>query len=150
MSNKPSKRPSRSVQRTDRAVASARPRAWIIAAGVAVAVILALGLALLVRPSAPPPLEGPAARGQELARTKGCTSCHSPDGSQREGPTWDGLAGSTVRLADGTTVTADDAYLTRAIRDPRGQQVAGFRVMPTVPATDDEVAALVAYIKALG
>ena len=41
------------------------------------------------------------------------------------GPTWKGLAGSRVKLVDGTTVTADNAYLRTAIEDPDRQIVAG-------------------------
>jgi cytochrome c1 len=82
--------------------------------------------------------------------TLGCVSCHSTDGSRREGPTWKGLAGSTVELADGTTVVADEAYLRASIQDPRAQVVAGFDAsMPDNQATDEQVVALVAFIQSL-
>jgi cytochrome c oxidase subunit 2 len=46
--------------------------------------------------------------GERLANQRGCLACHSTDGSGRTGPTWQGLAGSQVRLSDGSMVTADD------------------------------------------
>jgi cytochrome c oxidase subunit 2 len=99
---------------------------------------------------AAPVLTGEAARGQQIAKDKGCTSCHTPDGRRSEGPSWKGVAGSTVNLADGSSVVADDAYLARSITEPRAQVVKGFRgAMPVQSHSPDEVAALVAYIKAL-
>ncbi|MGZ4400806.1 MAG: c-type cytochrome [Gaiellaceae bacterium] len=70
---------------------------------------------------------GTAAHGQQLAASLGCSSCHSLDGSSGVGPTWKGLAGSQVTLTDGSTVSADSAYLLRAIRDPDAQIVKGFK-----------------------
>jgi cytochrome c oxidase subunit 2 len=98
-----------------------------------------------------PVLTGEAAHGRQVAKDRGCTSCHTADGNRSEGPTWKGVAGSTVRLADGTAVVADDAYLARSIKEPRAQIVQGYKATMPVPTgiTDAEVAALTAYIKAL-
>jgi cytochrome c oxidase subunit 2 len=93
---------------------------------------------------------GPAERGAELYRTRGCASCHTVDGSRAAGPTWQGLLGSQVELADGTTVTADRAYITRSVRDPDAQQGNGYNgVMPAYDLTDDEIDDLVAYLRTL-
>jgi cytochrome c1 len=99
-----------------------------------------------------------AARGEELWSSTGCAGCHSLDGAAGVGPTMKGLAGSTVTLDDGSTVTADDAYLERAIVDPDAQVSEGFKagIMSGAVASQkfdtrpDDVAALVAYIKAQG
>ena len=97
-----------------------------------------------------PVLSAQAAQGKQISRDKSCTSCHTANGAKAEGPTWKGLAGSTVQLADGTSVVADDAYLKLAITQPRAQQVAGYKTaMPTTPMTEDEIAAVLAYIHAL-
>jgi cytochrome c oxidase subunit II len=97
-----------------------------------------------------PVLGAQAAQGKQLARDKACTACHTATGGKSEGPTWKGLAGSNVRLADGSTVVADDAYLARSIKEPRAQIVQGYKTaMPTTPMTDAEIAAVTAYIKAL-
>ena len=104
------------------------------------------------RGTAPTPsVTGLAATGQQLANQYHCTDCHSIDGAKRLGPTWKGLAGSTVRLSDGTTVTADSAYLRESIEQPRAKVVQDFApVMPQLDLTPDQVDALVAYIQALG
>lgn len=93
----------------------------------------------------------PEGRGQLLVTANGCTACHSINGSTGVGPTWLNLAGSQVKLADGTTVTADDDFLTESIRDPKAKIVTGFESqnMPVYPFTDEEIAAIIAYIKTL-
>ena len=96
-----------------------------------------------------------AARGKRLVEEKACLSCHTTDGSKGTGPTWKGLDGSQVRLADGTTVTADTDYLRRSILDPDAQTVAefppGLMAATIRPGTvsEDEAAAIVAYIETL-
>ncbi|HYZ98263.1 MAG TPA: cytochrome c [Acidimicrobiales bacterium] len=91
-----------------------------------------------------------ASRGRELVEASGCSTCHSTDGSDSTGPTWQGLAGAEVTLDDGTTVVADSEYLARSIREPRAEVVDGFSpVMPTFDFSEDEVAAIVAYIETL-
>jgi cytochrome c oxidase subunit 2 len=67
---------------------------------------------------------GDESAGQRLykAATPGCSGCHSIDGTFITGPTFKGLAGSEVTLADGTKVKADTAYLVESIVDP-GKQV---------------------------
>lgn len=93
-----------------------------------------------------------AARGEELATSMGCISCHSTDGTQLVGPTWQGLFGREVTLEDGTTVTADEEYLRQAILDPNAQIVQGFA--PAMPAyegmlTEEQISDLIAYIQTL-
>jgi mono/diheme cytochrome c family protein len=95
------------------------------------------------------------ARGQQLYTSDGCSGCHSLTGAPGAGPSLEGLATSTVKLVDGQTVTADDAYIERAITDPDAQIVDGYRagIMPAAIASlalagkPDDVRALVAFIK---
>jgi cytochrome c oxidase subunit 2 len=94
------------------------------------------------------------AQGAELAQQQGCLGCHSVDGSRRVGPTFKGLAGSprlVSRAGQELTVTADAAYLTRAIRDPAAEIVAGYPpVMPPYAGlAETEVAALIAWMESL-
>jgi cytochrome c oxidase subunit 2 len=99
----------------------------------------------------PAELSADAEAGRTLARDSGCAGCHGNDFAGGLGPTWVGLAGSEVELEDGTTVTADDAYLTRAIADPGAERVAGFALeMPANDLSEEEIAQIVAYIRALG
>lgn len=89
--------------------------------------------------------------GAKLRNTKGCVACHGVDGAQQQpGPNWKGLFGSERSFTDGTTSVADETYLAGSIMDPWGQLVTGYgQVMPPIALHEDEVNALVAYIKTL-
>jgi cytochrome c oxidase subunit 2 len=92
--------------------------------------------------------------GQQIAARSGCTACHSINGSDLVGPTWQGLAGHSVTLANGSTVTADDAYLEESIVSPNAKVVEGFEpgIMPQdfgTRLTPEEIQSLIAYIKTL-
>ena len=92
-----------------------------------------------------------ADQGKTLAQAKGCVACHSVDGSPSVGPTWKGLYGKTETMADGSTAHVDEAYLRTFIRDPKARVVKGFApIMPNFDLTDQELSALVAYIKTQG
>lgn len=93
------------------------------------------------------------ARGERIFKLKGCVACHSTDGSKLIGPSWKGLWGSRITvLTDGkeSTLTADDAYLARAIHHPPQDVVKGFAPqMPKADLKDGDVADLLAFIKSL-
>lgn len=85
-------------------------------------------------------------RGQTVAGNRGCVACHTSTGGRSTGPTWKGLAGSTVKLESGTT-TADDAYLRRSVTDPRTDVVAGYaNIMQPYKLTARELDDLIAYL----
>ncbi len=95
-----------------------------------------------------------AQRGQQVAQDNGCTGCHSIDGTEAIGPTWLGLYNSEVPLADGSTVMADDAYITESVRDPNARIHEGFPsgVMPAFgedQVSEDDLAAIIAFIATL-
>jgi cytochrome c oxidase subunit 2 len=102
--------------------------------------------------AATPPPAGPV-DGATVAQASGCRACHTIDGSKLVGPSWKGLAGSTVSLTGGTTVTADDAYLHESIVDPAAKIVQGYT--NDMPATfgkslsAQQITALIDYIKTL-
>jgi cytochrome c2 len=91
--------------------------------------------------------------GQGLYASLGCQSCHSIDGSKSTGPTFKGLSGSTVKLTNGQTVTADEAYLLESILDPDKLIVQGYQpgVMSSVvkkgQIPQDQAKQLVEFIK---
>ena len=86
----------------------------------------------------------------DIAARSGCAGCHGANGEGGVGPAWIGLLGSQVQLSDGTTVVADEAYLTSSIKDPAAQIVAGYPVaMPVNQLSDDDIAKIVAYIESL-
>lgn len=91
-----------------------------------------------------------AEAGKQLARDRGCTSCHSSNGTSGTGPTWKGLYGSEVELSDGTTVTADEIYIKESITDPGAKIVKGYaNMMPHFTLSQEEVNQLFAYIQSL-
>jgi len=91
-----------------------------------------------------------AAQGQTLYQAN-CMACHTVNGDAGTGPTWLGLYGSEVPLADGSTVTADDAYIRESILEPTAKVHEGFGpIMPPFPQFgDEEINAIIAYIQTL-
>ena len=92
-----------------------------------------------------------ARRGRDVAETNGCFACHSLDGSQVVGPTWQGIWGEQTPLADGSSVMVDEGYLVESVREPAAKLVEGFApVMIAYDAgtiSDDDLAALVAFLR---
>jgi len=93
----------------------------------------------------------PEGRGKTLVTQNGCLGCHSLDGSRGTGPTWLGLYGSSVPLSDGSTVTADDAFIKESILQPQAKYVAGYETiqMPVYTFTDEQIADIIAFIETL-
>lgn len=111
----------------------------------------------------------PEERGAYWASAEGfgCVACHSVDGSPGVGPSWQGLFMREEQMTDGSTIVADEAYLTSSIYDPNAHIVAGFNpnIMPqnyleqftarqqeiqSTEAIDIDIAAdIIAYIKTL-
>jgi cytochrome c oxidase subunit II len=94
----------------------------------------------------------PEQRGQKIYETY-CKACHTINGSAGNGPTWKGLYGSTVELSDGTSVVADEAYITHSIKEPQSQVVKGFPPMAfntaAVGIDDPQIQYIIAFIKTL-
>lgn len=95
----------------------------------------------------------PAELGREISQDSGCLACHTTDGSESIGPTWLDLYGSERTLADGTTATADRAYLRESIVDPQAKITAGFENVLMPPTgeslTEQEIEAILAYLESL-
>lgn len=86
--------------------------------------------------------------GADLYRQYACSTCHDIG----RGPSFVGLYGSSVRLSNGQTVMADDAYIRESILNPSAKIVAGYTpIMPTFQGQLDEeqILRLTAYIKSL-
>lgn len=95
---------------------------------------------------------GPRDFGAKLLVSKGCSTCHSVDGTPGNGPTLLGLFDQAVKMQDGSGVTADENYLRESILNPQARVVAGYQpIMPTYQTVlkDSEIDALIAYIKSL-
>jgi cytochrome c oxidase subunit 2 len=93
----------------------------------------------------------PVVAGEKLFAEKACNTCHLSDGKGRA-PSLNGVYEGKVLLADGSTVTADDAYIRESILVPAAKIVAGYQpVMPTFQGqlTEEQILAITAYIKSL-
>jgi len=90
--------------------------------------------------------------GQKLSNSKGCMACHSVDGEKQQPcPNWKGLFGKDRLLVSGETVVADEAYLASSITNSWDQVLQGYgKSMPPYNFPEQEVEALVAYLKSLG
>ncbi|ORE98886.1 cytochrome c oxidase subunit II [Aurantimonas sp. 22II-16-19i] len=89
--------------------------------------------------------------GRRLFVSKGCAGCHYGSSKVRA-PRLAGVYGSSVPLADGQVVTADDQYIRDSILQPRRDIVAGFEpIMPSFAGalTEGELVSLTAYIRSL-
>lgn len=94
----------------------------------------------------------PEQRGQKLYETY-CKACHSINGTAGNGPSWKGLFGEEVELADGTTLIGDEAYVIQSIQEPQSQVVKGFAPMAfnaaAVGIGETEIQYIIAFIKTL-
>ena len=93
----------------------------------------------------------PVVAGEKLFADKACTTCHLSDGKGRA-PSLNGVYQAKVLLADGSTVTADDAYIRESILAPAAKIVAGYQpLMPPFQGqlSEEDIFSLTAYIKSL-
>ena len=92
------------------------------------------------------------AQGQRLFSDYGCVSCHVTD-RQGRCPPLTNVFGNQVKLTDGRTVTADEAYLRESILDPSAKVVDGYpnNVMPVFQGqlSEEDLLQLVIYVKSL-
>lgn len=93
----------------------------------------------------------PAAQeGREIANASGCASCHGKNGQGVTAPSWQGIYLERIPIDGGDSVLADEDYLYRSITDPQAEIVRDWTLkMPSNNLTDDEVAAIITYIKEL-
>ena len=94
-----------------------------------------------------------AKAGKQASQETGCIACHSTDGAPLVGPTWLGLFGRESALTDGSTVVADETYLSNSILEPGSQIVEGFAdLMPKDYGnrlSEAQIQDIIAYIKSL-
>lgn len=90
--------------------------------------------------------------GKMVYENRGCSTCHSIDGSRSQGPSWKGLWGETQKFQDGTSAVVDANYVSDSILEPQKQVVLGYEpVMPTFKGLlrPREILGAIEYIKSL-
>ncbi len=93
----------------------------------------------------------PVENGERLFADLACITCHKADSTGR-GPSLLGVFGSTVELADGRTVVADENYFRESIMNSQAKVVKGYQpIMPPFQGmvSEENLLQLIAYIKTL-
>lgn len=91
-----------------------------------------------------------AERGEWTFQRLSCDRCHAQSDDLQRGPTLLGKFGKPVQLANGQTVTFDEAYVRESILRPREHVVAGYPpIMPTYKGqiTESEILGIIDYLK---
>ena len=91
------------------------------------------------------------AQGQKAFQDLACATCHRSDGQGR-GPALEGVFGSAVRLDNGQSVVADEAYIRESILSPTAKIVAGYQpIMPTFQGlvSEEQLLTLLEYLKSI-
>ena len=97
--------------------------------------------------------DNPVDRGKLWYEKYGCKACHTLDGAKLVGPSFLGLYGRAETFEDGSTDTADEAYIYEAIREPGKRVVQGYpNAMPvaiSADMSDEQIQDLIEFIKTL-
>lgn len=89
--------------------------------------------------------------GERLFNRLGCATCHKADNTGR-GPTLVDVFGKAVKLQNGTTTLADEAYIRESVLKPASKIVSGYAVeMPTFQGqiSEEGLLQVISYIKSL-
>jgi cytochrome c2 len=88
-------------------------------------------------------------------KAKGCTACHTTDGTPLIGPTFKGIFGRKSIVVTGgreREVIVDERYMRTSMLEPKADVVKGFPpVMPSHKGilTNEEIEAIIEYLKTL-
>jgi cytochrome c oxidase subunit 2 len=92
-------------------------------------------------------------KGRKTLEAKGCTGCHSIEGSSSTGPTFRGIYGkkeTVITAGKERSIIVDDKYIRYYVRHPNVDIIKGYPpVMPVIPLSDDELNEMVEYIKSI-
>lgn len=98
----------------------------------------------------------PGSEGFAILKTRGCTLCHSSDGSKLVGPSFLNIFGEkqiVVRDGEEVELTVDEAYIKNSIYDPNSEITKGYPkgLMQSYKdvVTEDEIAKIIEYLKSL-
>ncbi len=90
--------------------------------------------------------------GKQLYKEKGCSACHSLDGSKGIAPSLKGIWGEKQEMEDGKTIVVDANYVRESIEFPDAKIVKGFGSSARMPSfkgmlSEDELNALISMIQ---
>lgn len=82
-----------------------------------------------------------------------CATCHSVDGTDGIGPTWQGLWGSTRQFTDGSSAVANEEYIRESVLEPAAKISLGYPNQMTPFSwqadTDEYLRGIYAYMESL-
>lgn len=88
--------------------------------------------------------------GIRVFEEKGCSACHSVDGTAGIGPSLKGLWGKDEKLVGGGVARVDENYVREAIVKPGARIVEGYEdMMPPSPLEEREIQGIIAYMQSL-
>jgi cytochrome c oxidase subunit 2 len=98
--------------------------------------------------------KSPLQAGEMLYKTRGCTQCHSVDGSTIIGPTFKDMFGSQVPILGQGKITADENYVHESLLYPNAKIHEGFPSPSPMPSqlgrlNDNDIGAIIAYMKSI-
>jgi len=89
--------------------------------------------------------------GAKVYEEKGCSTCHSLDGSKGNCPSWKGIWSGTNKMQDGRTMVVDENYVRKTLMEPGNMLLPGYEnIMPSFQGLlrDREVTGVIEFIKA--
>ncbi len=95
--------------------------------------------------------------GKQVYMEKGCSACHSLDGSRLVGPSFKGVFGKTEEMVDGSKHLVDENYIRDMVENPAtaatpNKVIKGYQpVMPSFKGliSLEEMNAIIAFIKSM-
>jgi len=96
--------------------------------------------------------QSPVDLGKSLVERNACLTCHSVDGSELLGPTFQGIWEREQALQSGETVVVDENYIRESILEPNAKIVEGYNpIMPSFSGSleDRQIDAIIEYLKTI-
>ncbi len=90
--------------------------------------------------------------GKLVYEEKGCSTCHTIDGTPSKGPTWKSIYGRPETMSDNRSMMVDENYIRSSMMDPQKDIVKGFEgIMPTFQGLlrEREIKGVIEFIKTL-
>jgi cytochrome c oxidase subunit II len=94
----------------------------------------------------------PEELGKALYEKKGCSACHTIDGTKKVGPSFKGLWAKGKEQTNTGVVDINEDYIKESLMEPQAKIVNGFApAMPTFKGQlkDSEIAGIIAFLKSL-